>query len=143
MKISQILELRRLEVWAASGAFVYGVATILPWDSMASPAYSSLTTMLPEAVWGLLFLTGGLAHFFALAINGRRWWTPIVRCFMSLLTLSLYMTFALGFAVVNAQSGAVVSFLIGASAHALCLLYALRDAKQAMKVGHAISFDAR
>jgi len=124
---------RVFEWWLASGTAGFGWFVIMPPPSMDSPAYSQLVEWFSEAYWGFFFLATGILHLTALVINGRRWWTPIVRSFTTALNTFAYVFLAFGFFQTDPWSTAVFSYapMIG-SAALICFFRAMKDTRHAI-----------
>lgn len=62
-----------VEVYLALQAIVFGWWLLMPWQSFAvgSDVYTTLS-LVPEAVWGTLFLGHGILHLVALETGDRR-----------------------------------------------------------------------
>ena len=94
--------------------------------------------MASEFTWGAMFLLNGLNHALALAINGRRWWSPIVRWVAGFSSASLYLIWAAGFAYADSATTAVFTYSgLGVGAFYTSVL-AWRDAIEAVRGHHAI-----
>lgn len=126
---------RIFEWWLAANTFGFGVFLGAGVPSMDSPAFAQLVAWLPEAAWAAFFAVTGLLHLIALAINGRRWWTPFVRSGTTALNLTAYVFFGVGFLLLDPSSTAVYSYtvMIG-SAAAICFFRAVKDAVHALEV---------
>lgn len=83
----------------------WGLALLAPGETLtSSPAYASLLTRGPEAVWGWLCVSVGLVHAVALVVNGRAYeGMPIVRAFAAVIGATLWGQFAYAFVVVSVR----------------------------------------
>jgi len=115
---------RALEWFLAKIDMIYGFLLILPvtlvGSAMTGTLYAHLLMILPEHVWGTLFLLKGGFHALALWVNGRAFWTPWIRsvsCAISasfwavifgvLISGDTHLDFLLVFAGVSAYSYAM------------------------------------
>ena len=125
---------RIFEWWLACGTFGFGA--FLAWDapSMDSEAYSQLIMWMSEGSWATFFVVTGLVHITALAINGRRWWTPIARVSATSFNYYAYALFGWGFYRIDNASTAVYlySIMVG-SAALICCLRAIGDMRAELK----------
>ena len=138
MKIRQIMEVRRLELFVAVATVGMGLWLINPMgDGMASPAYFALINIMPEWQWGALFFFNGATHFFSLKINGARWWSPMARMAASGFSILLYMTWAYGFWLASPYSTAVLTYFANGCACMSCYVYAFRDARVSWELANA------
>ena len=78
---------RIFEWWLAINTLVFGLFISLPVESMDSAAFAHLRRFMPESSWAIFFIITGSIHLIALAINGRRWWTPILRSIVTALNV--------------------------------------------------------
>lgn len=125
---------RKIEWWFALQTAGFGLFLMSPAPSMDSIAFTKLVGWMPEYEWGLLFLATGLLHVMALAINGRRWWTPFVRFGMTSLNMVTYAAFMLGFAGIDPWTTAVWTYGPSIlSAAGLCIYGAAKDTVKAME----------
>ena len=106
----------------------FGLFILQPERQMDTLAYAALIRAMPEWGWGALFAWVGAWHLIAVAVNGRRWWTPIARAWMCAATSLLYAVFAAGFWAINPHTTAVYTYLSHASAAAWCFYFAVFDA---------------
>lgn len=127
-------ERRKLEVFFAMLTAGFGVWLLFPSDAMWSPALVHAKGMASEAAWGGLFLSNGFAHCAWLAVNGARWWSPIVRYFAALGTAILYATWAGAFFAYNPSSTAVFTYSALSCGAVFCCVFAWRDALTAMRL---------
>ena len=134
MNIRGLFETRRLEVFLASSTTLFGAWLLMPWDAMATSTFDMILSAAPEKVWGLVFLLNGLGHMFALAINGRRWWTPFARWIASLISGLVYLAFCIGFILQSWETTAVPVYFSMACGFVICLYFAWRDARLALEV---------
>jgi hypothetical protein len=62
--------------------------------SMSLDVYGPAVIEVPAVVWaGMLFIPS-VAYLVALYINGRRWWTPVVRMLSALVVATKFAAFA-------------------------------------------------
>jgi len=127
---------RRLEVFVASYTLGFGFWLMLPFQSMNTAAFATLTEAVSEYRWGALFFFNGLSHALALIINGHRWWSPFVRWFAALTSALVYAAFSIGFGVEHWHSTAVFTYAGLSCAGLICLWFAVADATQAMRIRH-------
>lgn len=137
MTLKQLFETRRLEVFLAGTTTIMGAWLIMPFASMSTPAFDTVLHAAPEWLWGWLFFFNGLSHMLALAINGRRWWSPFVRWFAAIVSCGVYGGFALGFAVQSWVTTGVPIYSCLSGAAALCMYFAWVDARLALRVKYA------
>jgi len=131
---SGTMERRRLEVFFAMMTAGFGLWLLRPVVTMDTPGLQRLVETVPEAGWGGLFLTNGLAHCAWLAVNGARWWSPIVRYFAALVSAILYATWAGAFFAYNPSSTAVFTYSALSTGAVFCCVFAWRDALTAMRL---------
>lgn len=125
---------RLLEWWFAISTVGFGGWLALPFDSMATGAFSDLTRWLAENEWAFLFAITGLAHCVSLAVNGRAWWTPFARTLMLTVNSLCYALFAVGFAVTYWPTTATYTYgfmIVGASL--ICIYRAVKDCVHALE----------
>ena len=132
--MTHTFERRKLEVFFAMLTAGFGVWLLFPSDAMWSPALVHAKGMASEAAWGGLFLSNGFAHCVWLAVNGARWWSPIVRYFAALGSAILYATWAGAFFAYNPSSTAVFTYSALSCGAVFCCVFAWRDALTAMRL---------
>lgn len=132
--MTHTFERRKLEVFFAMLTAGFGVWLLFPSDAMWSPALVHAKGMASEAAWGGLFLSNGFAHCVWLAVNGARWWSPIVRYFAALGSAILYATWAGAFFAYNPSSTAVYTYSALCCGAVFCCVFAWRDALTAMRL---------
>lgn len=133
----ELFETRRLEVFLAGTSTVLGAWLVLPFDSMATAAFTQVLNAAPEMTWGWLFFFNGLSHILALIINGRRWWSPIIRWCAALTAAGVYAGFALGFAAENYATTGVPVYACLSGGAMICLVFAWKDARLALRIKYA------
>lgn len=133
------MERRKLEIFLACLTTGFGVWLLFPSRAMASPAMVHLTGLADEAAWGGMFLTNGMMHCTWLAVNGARWWSPIVRFWAAFGSASLYLIWAVGFAAYDGTGTAVYTYGGLALGAVWCCVFAARDAITAVRVHRAIA----
>lgn len=132
--MTHTFERRKLEVFFAMLTAGFGVWLLFPSEAMWSPALVHAKGMASEAAWGGLFLSNGFAHCVWLAVNGARWWSPIVRYFAALVSAILYATWAGAFFAYNPSSTAVFTYSALSTGAVFCCVFAWRDALTAMRL---------
>lgn len=135
--LTHTIERRRLEVFFATLTLGFGIFLLIPAASMDTPAMTHLTDAMPETSWGCLFLVNGMMHCVWLAVNGARWWSPIVRYFTAFGSMTLYLFWSAGIAYSHPWSTAVYTYSALAMGAAMCCTFAWRDALTAMRVRRA------
>ena len=65
---------------------------------------------MPEAAWAGLFLTNGFTHCVWLAVNGARWWSPIIRFWAAFMAGSLYLLWCANIAAFDPASTGVFTY---------------------------------
>lgn len=133
------LERRKLEVFFALLTTGFGGWLLFPSTAMDSPALAHLVGMAPETAWAGMFLTNGLAHCVWLAVNGARWWSPIVRFGAAYGSASLYLIWAASIAAYDPASTGVYTYAALATGAAFCCVFAWRDALSAMRMRRVIA----
>lgn len=133
-RMSHTFERRKLEVFFAMLTAGFGLFLALPMASMGGLSFVHLRYMAPEEAWGFLFLTNGVMHCTWLAVNGARWWSPIVRYFAALVSAILYATWAGAFFAYNPSSTAVFTYSALSTGAVFCCVFAWRDALTAMRL---------
>lgn len=132
-------ERRKLEVFLAMATTGFGGWLLFASEAMAGPAYAPILDMASEAAWGGLFLTNGLAHCAWLAVNGARWWSPLVRFWAAYAAGGIYAVWCVNIAAYDPSSTGVFTYgMLGAGSWACCV-FAWRDALTAMRVHRAIA----
>ena len=133
--IQRLLTQRRLEIFIAGMAFWFGVWLLLPMTSMRTAGYAALLRMMSEDQWGMIYLLNGLNHGLALAINGSRWWSPLIRWIASFSSMSLGIVWGSGFYAVDPASTAVfMYFFVAAVGGGWCAAAAWRDSIRASRM---------
>lgn len=132
------IERRKLEIFVGIGTMGFGLWLLMPGIGMGTAAYRSLLKSMPEWQWGMQFLLVGSAHLMAVAVNGRRWWTPLARAGMCAVTAMLYALFAGGFWMVNPHTTAVFSYASHSIAAAWCMYFAVEDAAREWRLHNDI-----
>lgn len=131
-------ERRKLEVFFAMATTCFGGWLLFPAVAMAGPPYGPMLEVASEAAWGGLFVTNGLAHCAWLAVNGARWWSPLVRFWAAFGSASLYLMWAVGFAAYSPASTGVYTYAALSAGAAACCVFAWRDALSAVRVHRAV-----
>ena len=132
-------ERRKLEVFFAVLTAGFGVWLLFPSVAMGSPGLADVRGIMSEAKWGWLFLTVGLAHCVWLAVNGARWWSPLVRFWAAYAAGGIYAVWCVNIAAYDPSSTGVFTYgMLGAGSWACCV-FAWHDALTAMRVHRAIA----
>lgn len=134
-------ERRRLEMFLAMATSGFGLWLLFPSDAMHSPSLVHAKHMASEAAWGGMFLTNGLAHCVWLAVNGARWWSPIVRFWAAFGSASLYLIWAAGIAAYDPASTGVFTYTALCAGAGACCVFAWRDAISATRL-HRVAHHA-
>jgi hypothetical protein len=132
-------ERRKLEVFLACMTTGFGVWLLFPSEAMKSQALVHLAQMASEASWAGMFLAVGVWHGAWLAVNGSRWWSPIIRFWAAFGSASLYLMWCVGFATYDLISTGVYTYGMLALGSAWCCVFAWRDAVSAMRVHFAVT----
>ncbi len=136
------MERRKLEVFFAMCTAGFGMFLLLPMASLDLPSAHHLRSMASEAAWGGMFLTNGLMHCVWLAVNGARWWSPIVRYFAAMGSAIIYATWAAAFYDYDPASTGVFTYSALSVGAAFCCVFAWRDALTSVRLHHVQSSDA-
>lgn len=135
--MTHTFERRKLEVFFALLTTGFGVWLLFPSTAMGSPALVHALDMASEAAWAGMFLTNGLMHCSWLAVNGSRWWSPLVRFWAAFGSGGLYLTWSVSIASYDPAATGVFTYG-GLSVGAwVCCVFAWRDALTAMRVHRA------
>ena len=132
-----MFEHRRLEVFLATATGGFGMFLLLPMVSMGTEAFRIITADVGEPAWGVVFLLNGTAHGLALAVNGPRWWSPLIRCWASLYAMALYAVLAIGFWAASPTTTAVWTYGCLSFGSGIAVFWAWRDADKAVHVHYA------
>lgn len=141
MATAATFERRKLEVFFALLTTGFGAWLLFPSTAMGSAGLVHVLGMAGEAAWGGMFLTNGLMHCSWLAVNGARWWSPILRFWAAFGSGSLYLIWSASFAAYDPAATGVFTYgalSVGAWA---CCVFAWRDALTAMRM-HRVAADA-
>ncbi len=130
-------ERRKLEVFFAVLTAGFGVWLLFPSVAMGSPALIHVLHIASEGWWGAMFLAIGFAHFVWLAVNGARWWSPILRFWAAFGSSSLYLSWATGIAAYSPFSTGVFTYIALSAGAGACCVFAWRDSITAMRVHRA------
>lgn len=101
---------RKLEWSLALYTAWFGGMLLLPANSMATPAYDVVLAYMDETQWGIVYGCVGVAHCTALHINGRAWWTPIVRLIALSINCLVFLGLCLGFSHDNLLGTATLTY---------------------------------
>lgn len=133
-----LYSLRKIELWFSIQGLGFGLWIAMPTTAFPSDAYSVLLHWLSEDQWGDLFLSVSAAHLTSILVNGRRWWTPLARAGMSLISTLTYAMLAAGFWAQNPNSTAVYTYgvaMVGAGL--MCWYWAVKDSVAAWRTRNA------
>lgn len=130
-------ERRKLEIFLACLTTGFGLWLLFPSTAMRSAALVHLTDMADEFWWGAMFFSNGLMHCAWLAVNGARWWSPIVRFWAAFGSASLYLIWCAGFATYDPTGTGVYTYGALAIGAAWCCVFAWRDALSALRMHRA------
>lgn len=136
---AEMFERRRLEVFLAVATGGFGLFLLLPMVSMGTPAFQFITADVAEPAWGLVFAVNGTAHGVALAVNGSRWWSPMIRCWAALYSVVLYAILTVGFFAYSPATTAVWTYGALSFGSGIAVFWAWRDAVRAVRVRHALA----
>lgn len=134
-------ERRNLEVFFACLTTCFGVWLLFPSTAMGSPALVHAIGVASEASWAGMFLTNGLMHCAWLAVNGARWWSPLLRFWAAFGSGGLYLTWAASIAAYDSAATGVFTYSALSGGAWVCCVFAWRDALTAMRV-HRATADA-
>jgi hypothetical protein len=132
-------ERRKLEMFFAMLTTGFGAWLLFPSDAMGSPALVHAVGMASEPAWAGLFLSNGMMHCTWLAVNGARWWSPILRFFAAFGSASLYLLWAASIAAYDPASTGVYTYSALAVGAIACCVFAWRDALSAMRMHRAVA----
>lgn len=135
-------EFRKLEIFFAGLTTGFGAWLLFPSTAMSSPALAEVLAMMSEAMWGAMFLTVGAAHCVWLAVNGARWWSPLVRFWAAYAAGGIYAIWCVNIAAYDPYSTGVFTYGMLAVGSWACCGFAWRDALTAMRVHRAIAANA-
>lgn len=136
---TDLFERRRLEVFLSAITGGFGLFLLLPAESMSTPAFRYVTADISEFAWGCAFAMNGASHGLALAVNGSRWWSPLVRCWASMYSVILYAILTAGFAAYSLTTTAVWTYGSLSIGSYIALYWAWRDSITAVRLRHAIA----
>jgi len=137
--MTSTLERRKLEMFFAMLTTGFGAWLLFPSEAMGSPALRHVAMMASETSWGGLFLSNGLTHCAWLAVNGARWWSPIVRFWAAFGSASLYVAWAVGISTYDPAATGVYTYASLSLGAAMCCVFAWRDAVLAMRIHRAVA----
>lgn len=133
------MERRKLEVFFAMLTTGFGAWLLFPAQAMDAPAFTHVRGMADELAWGGLFLSNGMMHCTWLAVNGARWWSPILRFWAAFGSASLYLIWAASIAAYDPSSTGVYTYSALAVGAIACCVFAWRDALSAMRMHRAVA----
>lgn len=137
--VNDLFERRRLEVFLSATTGGFGVFLLLPATSMGTPAFEFVTSDITEQAWGFVFAMNGAAHGLALAVNGSRWWSPLVRCWAALYSATLYSILTAGFMAYSLTTTAVWTYGSLSFGSMIAVYWAWKDSIKAVRIRHAIA----
>ena len=132
-------ERRRLEVFFAMMTAWFGLWLLRPVVTMDTPGLQHLVATVPEAGWGGLFLTNGLAHCAWLAVNGARWWSPLVRFWAAFGSACLYAIWSFGIFTYDPHGTGVYTYAALSAGSAACCVFAWRDSISAVRIHRVVT----
>jgi hypothetical protein len=132
--MGDLFERRRLEIFLSATTGGFGLFLLLPAESMSGPAFEFVTADISENAWGLVFALNGASHTLALAVNGSRWWSPLVRCWSALYSAILYAILAAGFAAYSLTTTAVWTYGCLSFGSVIAVYWAWKDSIKAVRV---------
>lgn len=130
-------ERRKLEVFFAMLTAGFGLWLLFPSTAMGSPALAHVLRIASEQAWGGMFLSIGFAHFIWLAVNGARWWSPILRFWAAFGAATLYFSWAVCIAAYSPSSTGVFTYMALSAGAGACCVFAWRDSITAIRVNRA------
>lgn len=107
---------RTIEWQHAIMMILLGIGLLFPMQSMTSAAFAPMVAIMPELIWGVVFLITGVLRVIALYVNGSApRGSPIARLFGAFVGVSIFsfMTVAFFNALPTALFGVVYSFVMG------------------------------
>jgi hypothetical protein len=140
--IPDLFERRKLEVFLSMTTGGFGLFLLMPAVSMGTPAFQFVTANISENAWGLVFALNGAAHGMALAVNGSRWWSPLIRCWAAVYSATLYAILTAGFMAFSFSTTAVWTYGSLSTGSAIAAYYAWRDSIKAVRIRRAIADNA-
>lgn len=109
---------RKLEWCIAMYTIGFGLWLMLPTEAMNTASFRGVLSMMSEGAWGRTYTLIGLAHVFALHVNGRSAVTPFLR--LSVLLANSGMFQAMFWAVLAANPWGTAVFTYGFFAIGFC-----------------------
>jgi hypothetical protein len=140
--MTHTFERRKLEVFFAMLTAGFGMFLALPMASMGGLSFVHLRYMAPEEAWGFLFLTNGVMHCTWLAVNGARWWSPILRFWAAFMAGCLYLLWCASIAAYDPASTGVFTYGALSLGSWACCVFAWRDALSAVRIHRAVTHHA-
>ena len=132
-------ERRKLEVFFAVLTSGFGLWLLFPAEAMGSPALRHLIWMARETAWGGMFLSMGLAHCVWLAVNGARWWSPLLRFWAAFGSGCLYFVWASAIIAYDPVSTGVFTYGALSGGSWACCVFAWRDAVSSVRIYRAFT----
>ena len=136
---TDLFERRKLEVFLAATTGGFGLFLLMPMQSMGTAAFNYVTADIPEPAWVLVFALNGLAHGLALAVNGSRWWSPLIRCWAAVYSAILYIVLAFGFAFYSPATTATWTYGSLSFGSAIAAYWAWKDSIQAVRLKRVLA----
>lgn len=87
---------KKLEWLIAIYTVWFGLWLLGPWDAMNSTSFGTVLGYASERAWGATYLAVGILHNYALHVNGRAAWTPLVRSGALLLNCNVFLAMTIG-----------------------------------------------
>lgn len=81
-----------LEYLLAICSVVYGANLLMNTATFELLVYKLMAELFSETRWGMLAVIMGTTRVVAVAVNGRVFFTPLIRCFMSIATGMFWLT---------------------------------------------------
>lgn len=85
-------EIRKLEWCIVIYTIGFGLWLVLPPAAMNTESFTQVLLIMPETSWGFAYTFIGIAHGYAMKINGRAAWTPWVRAVTLLMNSLMFQT---------------------------------------------------
>lgn len=101
---------RRLEWVLAIYTLGLGLWLSMPAHSMNANSFVGALRLLPESGWGAIYIIVGVAHFAALHVDGRGWWTAFVRLAAVGINSQVFLALARGLITSNAWGTGVYTY---------------------------------
>lgn len=125
---------RKLEWFLSIYTLVFGILVALPPVSMASNSFTGTLFLMSETTWGLCYAFAGALHMYALHINGRAFWTPLVRALALAVNSQVFLALSLSLTPANAWGTGVITYAALFCACLLALWAAAKDCGDELKI---------